>query len=231
MYSWRRYAADLMDTTSSFRRRLRTAERALANADPVLGRVIAAAPRCDLEPGDFEPYEALLRSITYQQLNGRAAGRIAQRIRERLGGGAWPAPPKVRRVRLTTLRACGLSEAKALAFKDVAAKALDGTIPPAGALASLDDEAIIARLTRARGIGRWSVEMLLMFNLGRLDVLPVDDFGVRKGFTLAYGHPELVKPKALAAWGERWRPWRTVASWYLWRVLEFTAPPGGPPAA
>lgn len=205
---------------AAFSRQLRAAERALAKADPLLGRVMAKALRCDLEPRPFHPYESLLTSIAHQQLNGRAAQTIVDRVKTRLGGGRWPSPETVRRLRLSSLRACGLSEAKALAYKDVAAKTLDGTVPTARALAKLDDEAIIERLTQVRGIGRWSVEMMLMFRLGRLDVLPVDDFGVRKGFTQAYGHGELVKPKVLLAWGERWRPYRTVASWYMWRVVD-----------
>ncbi len=204
----------------SFSRRLRVAERALAEADPVMGGVIAAAPRCTLAPRPFRPYEALLSSIAHQQLTGRAAQTIVDRVKARLGGGRWPSPERVQRARLPSLRACGLSRAKALAFKDVAAKTLDGTVPAARALRAMDDEAIIARLTAVRGIGRWSVEMLLMFQLGRLDVLPVDDYGVRKGFTRAYGHAALVSPRALRDWGERWRPHRTVASWYLWRVLD-----------
>lgn len=181
---------------------------------------MAKAVPCDLEPRPFRPYESLLTSIAHQQLNGRAAQTIVDRVKTRLGGGKWPSPEAVRRLRVSSLRACGLSEAKALAYKDVAAKTLDGTVPTARALAKLDDEAIIERLTRVRGIGRWSVEMMLMFRLGRLDVLPVDDFGVRKGFSRAYGHGELVKPKVLLAWGERWRPYRTVASWYMWRVVD-----------
>ena len=111
-------------------------------------------------------------------------------------------------------------EAKALAIKDLAHKVLDGTVPNAATLRRLPDEAIIERLTQVRGIGRWSVEMLLMFRLGRLDVLPVDDFGVRKGFSQLYRHREMVKPKALLEFGERWRPYRSVAAWYMWRVLD-----------
>ena len=205
---------------AEFRRQLRRAERHLAKADPVLGRVIARAEPCALERKPFQPYQALLSSIAHQQLNGRAAQTIIERVKARLGGGDWPTAEKLVRLRVSSLRACGLSEAKSLAFKDVAAKALDGTVPTAKALRAMEDEAIIERLTAVRGIGRWSVEMMLMFRLGRLDVLPVDDFGVRKGFTLAYGHDELVKPKVLLAHGEAWRPYRTVASWFMWRVLD-----------
>jgi DNA-3-methyladenine glycosylase II len=122
--------------------------------------------------------------------------------------------------RMPALRACGLSTAKSLAVKDLARKALDGTVPKAAALHKLDDEAIVERLTEVRGIGRWTVEMMLMFRLGRLDVLPVDDFGVRKGFTRLAGLPAMVKPRELLAAGEPWRPYRSVAAWYLWRVVD-----------
>lgn len=205
---------------AAFRRQLRHAEQALGKADPVLSRIIARAAPCDLEKKPFQPYEALLTSIAHQQLHGRAAQTIVARVKTRLGEGRWPRPERLVRLRVASLRACGLSEAKAKAFQDVARKTLDGTVPQARALRGLDDEAIIERLTEVRGIGRWSVEMMLMFHLGRLDVLPVDDFGVRKGFTLGWGYEELVKPKVLLAYGERWRPYRTVASWFLWRVVD-----------
>ncbi len=205
----------------AFRAALRRAERHLAAADPVLGRHIRRSPRCDVvRPARFRPFDALLSAITHQQLNGRAAATILGRVKDRFGAGGWPAPDVVARARLPALRACGLSRAKALALKDLAAKTLDGTVPPARALHRLPDEAVVERLTQVRGVGRWTVEMLLLFRLGRLDVLPVDDFGVRKGFTLLYGRGELVTPKALLAAGEPWRPYRSVASWYLWRVLD-----------
>jgi 3-methyladenine DNA glycosylase/8-oxoguanine DNA glycosylase len=119
-----------------------------------------------------------------------------------------------------SLRAAGFSFAKVAALKDLAAKTLEAVVPHHAALEALSDDAIIERLTQVRGIGRWTVEMLLMFRLGRPDVLPVDDFGVRAGFRAAYGLREMPKPKALAAWGERWRPYRSTAAWYLWRALE-----------
>jgi hypothetical protein len=116
------------------------------------------------------------------------------------------------------IRACGYSFAKIAALRDIAAKTLDGTIPSSRQMAELDDEAIIARLTAARGVGRWTVEMLLIFQLGRADVLPVDDFGVRNGFRLAYRKRGLPKSRALRAFGEKWRPYRTTAAWYLWQA-------------
>ncbi len=119
-----------------------------------------------------------------------------------------------------SLRAAGFSFAKVAALKDLAAKTLEAVVPHRAALESLPDDAIIERLTAVRGIGRWTVEMLLMFQLGRPDVLPVDDFGVRTGFRLAYGLREMPQPQALSAWGERWRPYRSAAAWYLWRAVE-----------
>ena len=118
------------------------------------------------------------------------------------------------------MRACGLSEAKALAIKDLAAKCLDGTVPDAKTLHALGDDEIVERITQVRGIGRWTVEMMLMFRMGRLDVFPVDDFGVRKGFTLLRQLKEPITPRQLMPHGEAWRPYRTVASWYLWRVAD-----------
>ena len=119
-----------------------------------------------------------------------------------------------------SLRAAGFSFAKVAALKDLATKTLEAVVPHHAVLESLPDDAIIERLTQVRGIGRWTVEMLLMFRLGRPDVLPVDDFGVRAGFRAAYGLRQMPKPKALLAWGERWRPYRSTAAWYLWRALE-----------
>ncbi len=123
------------------------------------------------------------------------------------------------RTRLPTLRKAGLSRAKALALRDLAQKTLDGTVPTARAIARLSDEEIIERLIEVRGIGRWTVEMLLIFRLGRPDVLPVHDYGVRKGYAAWFRRP-LPAPKQLAAYGERWRPYRSIASWYLWRAAE-----------
>src|SRR5699024_4867142 len=118
------------------------------------------------------------------------------------------------------LRAAGLSANKLAAMRDLARKSLDGTVPPLARVRRMDDAALIEHFTQVRGIGQWTVEMLLIFRLGRPDVLPIDDYGVRKGFMLAYGLPEMPRPKELLAHGERWRPWRTVASWYLWRATE-----------
>src|SRR5204863_8751115 len=157
------------------------------------------------------PFEALARNIVYQQLHATAAEAIHRRV-VALFGKKKLAPADVLSATEAELRATGLSGAKMTALRDLAAKTLDGAVPSLARLRRMDDEEIIARLTGVRGIGRWTVEMLLMFRLGRPDVLPVDDYAVRKNFGLVYGYTELPKPKELARYGERWRPYRTVAS-------------------
>lgn len=172
-------------------------------------------------------FQALLRSIVYQQLSGRAAARIESRLK-----GLFPhrRPSAARLLALSdeSLRECGLSRAKILAARDLSRKTLSGTLPHRGHLAALDDEAIIALLTDVRGIGRWSAQMLLIFNMGRPDVLPVDDLGVRRGFMLLRGEPRMPAPAELETHGERWRPFRSVASWYLWRASELSWPAPSP---
>ncbi|MBL8921906.1 MAG: DNA-3-methyladenine glycosylase 2 family protein [Myxococcaceae bacterium] len=208
-------------TAQTFEQRLRVAERALVKADRRFARIVRHAGPCRLERAThFRPFEALLTSITHQQLSGKAAATILGRVKERLAAGRFPTPAQVLATRLPALRACGLSRAKALAVKDLAKKTLDGTVPAARELHRLGDDEIIERLTTVRGIGRWTVEMVLMFRLGRLDVMPVDDLGVRKGYSVLAKLPALIAPKALLAESVRWAPYRTVASWYLWRVLE-----------
>jgi DNA-3-methyladenine glycosylase II len=197
------------------------ASAALARAERVLRPVIRRAGPCTLAPEKrFDSFQALASAIAHQQLNGRAAATILGRFTEQVGKGRFPDARVVKKARFDALRGVGFSNAKALALKDLAAKALDGTVPPAATLRKMGDEEIIARLTEVRGVGRWTAEMLLMFRLGRLDVLPVDDYGVRKGYSQLFGARELVTPKALLALGERWRPYRSVAAWYCWRALE-----------
>ena len=193
----------------------------LSRTDPVLGGLIRAVGPCTLEPPeDCHPFEVLAQAIAHQQLNGIAANTILGRLVEGCGQGAFPTPHRVLEASTESLRAAGFSFAKVAALKDLAAKTLDSVVPDGATLARLSDEEIIARLTQVRGVGRWTVEMLLIFQLGRPDVLPVDDFGVRNGFRLAYGRRRMPRPKALAAYGERWKPYRTTAAWYLWRAVE-----------
>jgi DNA-3-methyladenine glycosylase II len=194
--------------------------------DPVMGRLIEAVGPCRLAPRlEREPFETLARAIAHQQLNGTAAERILGRFATLATGTAaapFPTPAEVLAAPDDRLRGIGFSFAKIAALKDLATKTLAGIVPVAADLHELTDEAIIERLTAVRGIGRWTVEMLLIFQLGRPDVLPVDDFGVRNGFRLAYGLAGMPRPRALAEFGERWRPHRTVAAWYLWRAVELS---------
>jgi DNA-3-methyladenine glycosylase II len=194
----------------------------LTRADPVLGALIRAVGPLRLEPlADGEPFQTLAQAIAHQQLNGIAANTILKRLVEACGAdGSFPTPEAILDASAATLRAAGFSFAKIAALKDLAAKTLQAVVPDGHKLSALEDEAIIERLTQVRGIGRWTVEMLLMFQLRRPDVLPVDDFGVRAGFRAAYGLARMPRPKALAAWGERWKPYRSTAAWYLWRALE-----------
>jgi DNA-3-methyladenine glycosylase II len=174
---------------------------------------------CTLKRGRGSPYEALLSAIVHQQIHGNAAAAILKRFRD-LHGGDYPTPEQLLAQSDDALRGCGLSSSKQAAMRDVAAKALDGTVADRRTLQRLTDEAIIERLVSVRGVGRWTAQMLLMFTLNRADVLPVDDFGVREGFRLLYGLAAQPTPRALAEHGERWAPYRTTASWYLWRYVD-----------
>ncbi|SEO90948.1 DNA-3-methyladenine glycosylase family protein [Aquisalimonas asiatica] len=192
----------------------------LAREDPPLGTIIERVGAYRLVLRDTsDPFRGLLRAIVYQQLSGRAAGTIHERLKA-LFPDHHPAPEALLALPETALRGAGLSAAKTAAARDLAAKTLDGTVPPGDAMDDLDNDTLIERLTRIRGIGQWTVEMLLIFNLGRADVLPVNDLGIRKGFAVTYGLDALPKPAALKAHGARWAPWRSVASWYLWRASE-----------
>lgn len=166
------------------------------------------------------PYEALVRAIAHQQLHGRAAEAILARFAALFPGEAFPEPQVVLATADEALRGCGFSGSKIAAIRDICAKALDGTIPSRRQSARLDDDALIERLTRIRGVGRWTVEMLLIFTLGRPDVLPVDDFGVREGYRVLHGLDAQPKPKALAEIGLAWAPYRSFATWYLYRAAE-----------
>ena len=198
----------------------REAERYLSEADPTLAKLISVVGPLRMEiRAMHNPFEALARNIVFQQLNGTAAATIHSRVLA-LFGGRRMRPKDVLQASEEALRGAGLSRNKQEALKDLAAKTLDGTVPTLARLRRMSDEEIVERLTRVRGIGRWTVEMLLMFRLGRPDVLPVGDYGVRKGFSLAYRTGAMPTPKELTSYGERWRPYRTVASWYMWRAVD-----------
>lgn len=200
-------------------------KRRLAKVDPVLANVMRAAGKFTHVPNaEHTPFHALARAIAHQQLNGIAAETIFGRFCGLYATTQGEAALLEARLVLDTpddkLRAVGLSFAKIAGIKDLARKTLDGVVPPYEILHTLADEEIIERLTQVRGIGRWTVEMLLMFRLGRPDVLPIDDYGVRNGFRLAYGLRGLPTPRALAEFGARWAPYRSVAAWYLWRAVD-----------
>jgi len=214
--------------------------RALAAADPKLGALIERAGPYTLRlKSQHSPFEALLEAILSQQLHGTAARAILHKLLK-LFGDIHPSPELLLGQPDEALRACGLSQNKMLALQDLARKTLDGTVPALTQIRRMADEEVIARLTAVRGVGAWTAEMLLMFRLGRPDVLPLSDYGVRKGFALtfarlpktrAFDATMLADQKVMARRGERWRPWRTVASWYLWRACDLSGPSAVPPAA
>jgi 3-methyladenine DNA glycosylase/8-oxoguanine DNA glycosylase len=198
----------------------RVAVAALRAADRRLARVIERAGPVAIQVEPTQSlFAALARSIVYQQLSGKAAATIHGRLlglfpRRRIAPAALLALP------VEHLRGAGLSTAKAAAVRDLAERTLDGTVPSLGRVRRMPDEEVIERLVQVRGIGRWTVEMLLIFRLGRPDVLPVTDLGVRKGFAVAFGLDELPDADTMTRRAERWRPWRSVASWYLWRAAD-----------
>ncbi len=165
-------------------------------------------------------YESLLEAITHQSISGKAAATIFGRIKMLGTEGRCPTPQQILAATDLALREAGLSYAKAASMKDLAQKTIEGIVPTIKEAHALSDEELVTRLISVKGIGAWTVEMFLMFRLGRPDVLPIHDYGVQKGFALTYGKKFMPKPRELAAFGERWRPYRTVASWYMWRAIE-----------
>ena len=193
----------------------------LSAVDPVMARLIREVGPCRLVHEPWRsPFQSLVQAVAHQQLNGTAAETILTRFKKLFPKRKFPKPEDLASVTDEQIRACGFSFAKIAAIRDIAAKTLDGTIPSSRQIEKLSDEEIIERLTAARGVGRWTVEMLLMFQLGRKDVLPVDDFGVRTGFRVAYKKREMPKPKALLAFGKKWRPHASTAAWYLWQAAN-----------
>ncbi|MFN2545527.1 MAG: DNA-3-methyladenine glycosylase [Actinomycetota bacterium] len=199
------------------------AERDLARRDPVMRRLIKEAGPCTLGARRMrDHFGALVRSIVFQQLAGKAAAAIHGRF-VALFDGQRIDPDAVLAAGVAKLRTAGLSGAKATSIMDLATKVADGTVPLRG-ISRYADEEIIERLSGVRGIGKWTAEMFLMFQLGRLDVWPVDDYGVRKGYSLAYDMAELPKPKELDLLGKRFRPYRSIAAWYCWRAVDTITP-------
>jgi DNA-3-methyladenine glycosylase II len=197
------------------------AHRHLSASDPRMAELIARSRRYNIAAAvSIRPFDSLAESIAYQQLNGKAAAKIWSRVRALYPRRKWLDPARILATPDDAFRAAGLSRAKIAAIKDLAAKTIDGTVPSGRALLRMSDEEIVARLTKVRGIGRWTVEMLLLFDLGRPDVWPVDDYGVRKGFAKTFGRRKLPTPRQLIKIGEKWRPYRSVAAWYFWRALD-----------
>lgn len=193
----------------------------LSGIDRNLGGLIrAVGPYGLVLENETQPFEALAHAIAHQQLHAAAARNILGRFVANVGCGAFPTPQVVVAAPEAALRAVGFSGSKIAALKDLATKTIDGVVPDRATLEKLEDAEIITRLTEVRGIGRWTVEMLLMFHLGRPDVLPVDDFGVRLGFQVTNGLRKMPAPKVLALYGERWGPHRSAAAWYFWRAVE-----------
>jgi DNA-3-methyladenine glycosylase II len=188
--------------------------------DPVLKRVIRRIGPCALAPVPREPYEALVRAIAHQQVHGRAAEAILGRFLALHPAHPFPPAAAVLATPVEALRGCGFSGSKVAAIRDIAEKTMGGLVPELRDAARLDDATLIERLVQIRGVGRWTVEMLLIFTLGREDVLPVDDFGVREGFRVATRAETQPKPRELAAIGEAWAPYRSIAAWYLWRAAD-----------
>jgi DNA-3-methyladenine glycosylase II len=193
----------------------------LAACDERLGKAMEGCLEYRVRHDDAAgPYEVLMRSIAYQSISTKAATTIFGRVKALGSNGRAPTPEEMLRLRKSTLRKAGLSGAKIAAMKDLARKRLSGIVPSLEDAEKMSDEELIERLTQVRGIGAWTVEMFLIFRLGRPDVLPIHDLGVKKGWAFTYGKKYMPTPKELFAFGERWRPYRTVASWYMWRACE-----------
>jgi DNA-3-methyladenine glycosylase II len=193
----------------------------LAAKDPRLAPLIKETEEFRIETdGSDNPYEILLECIAYQSISGKAAATIFGRVKALGSNGRPPTPEEMLKLRKPVLRKAGLSGAKILAMKDLAKKTIEGTVPTFEQAQALSDEELIKRLVSVRGIGAWTVEMFLIFRLGRPDVLPIHDLGVKKGWSITYRKKHMPKPKELLAFGERWRPYRTVASWYMWRACQ-----------
>jgi DNA-3-methyladenine glycosylase II len=200
---------------------LRLAMDTLAAKDLHLAPLIKETQEFRVAKGVAEtPYEVLVEAITHQSISGRAAAAIFGRVKALGSNGRIPTPDEMVKLTRPTLRKAGLSAAKILAMKDLAQKTIDGVVPTLEEAHKLSDEELVDRLVSVRGIGAWTVEMFLIFRLGRPDVLPIHDLGVRKGWAITYGKKHMPAPKELLKFAERWRPYRTVASWYMWRACQ-----------
>lgn len=206
---------------NDFNKQLRRAEKHLGKSCERMGAWIKAHGKCTLEPyWNREPMESLVRAVAHQQLHGKAAESILRRLTERFPGREFPDAGQLKRLRVATYRTCGFSEAKAEAIRGIAGAMLEGKLPTRVAASSMSDDDLIDLLVELRGIGRWTVEMMLIFTLGRLDVMPVDDFGVKSGLMQMYSLPSMPKKAEFAQWTDAWRPYRSIGAWYLWRFAD-----------
>ena len=183
-------------------------------------RLIKAHGPCELVPRKNSPYEALVAAVAHQQLNGKAAASILRRFKALFPGVRFPKPHQIIAAKDRTLRSAGFSFGKIRAIRDIAEKTRSGLVPTRAAAMKLSDDELIERLIQVHGVGRWTVEMLLIFTLGRKDVFPSDDFGVRNGFRVVMKLDDMPKPRALREHAVRWTPYRTLAAWYLWRAAD-----------
>ena len=205
----------------SFQQALRRAEKHLAASDAKMAQVIAHHGRCALTPyWDRSPYESLVRAVAFQQLHANAAQAILGRMIKRFGDKPFPAPEDILSLSAAELRPLGFSLAKATTIRGIAEGTLAGVVPTRAEAEDLSDEELIERLSSLRGIGRWTVEMLLIFTLGRLDVMPVDDFGVRAGLAAVYRLKDKVTKHHFPRRTDRWAPYRSIGAWYLWREAD-----------
>jgi DNA-3-methyladenine glycosylase II len=205
---------------SAFETRIAEAIEHLTGTGPVMRGVIAAIGPCRLSPAWHQsPFESLVRAVAHQQLQGKAAQAILGRFLALFAPNPFPTPADILVLDEAVLRGVGFSRSKILAIRDIAAKAAAGIVPTRDEAEALSDAELIGRLVPIRGVGRWTVEMLLIFSLGRLDIFPTDDFGVRKGLKIAFGLEAMPAKREMLAMTEHWRPWRSVGTWYLWRLV------------
>jgi len=198
-----------------------TAQKFLSKADPVMKKLIKRFGSSTLEHDSIQsPFEALTRAVASQQLHEAASEAILRRFINLVPQKSFPEPDDIEKLTDDQIRSTGFSRSKILALRDLADKVKQGVVPSSDEITALDNDVIVSRITQVRGIGRWTVEIMLIFKLGRMDVLPVDDFAIRKGFMRAYGLAGMPKPKEIYTHGEKWRPYRTVASWYLWQAAH-----------
>jgi len=193
----------------------------LAKIDPIMSKLIKYIGSINLKPRRHPPFQSIIHAIIHQQLSGNVAQVIFDRFVALFGNGKFPTPEQIKEIDFEIMRGAGLSRAKVIYVKSIADMALNGSIPSLKECDKLSDAELKDRLTKIKGVGHWTVEMLLIFNLGRPDVLPIHDLGVRKGFQLAYKKRKLPTPEQLERFGRKWKPYRTMATLYLWGAADF----------